>query len=303
MNTIDLKYQIERLYYIALYSQTKTYKEHPVRVVQSVKSIIGINPENPNGKLLSFCEEYLKEISKLKKYKIPDDESLPEVVTFSDLELSLKKKDFDGASKNVLYLLKVSDSKHILEFFVEFSLKYDMQSFYCIWSVYKMMLFLKGKDVLQNILFCIDLIIRDGESVYLENKSNHNYDLSTYKYDKDLIESIYKYDKDLIESIWIYYSVVNETLVREENISKYIYNNSAKHFDNSNRLSTMNVLDEQKLLGRKWISNYLQNIDYKLLDVKIVLILEACRASLKASSGIYDNIIWDRLNRYLNEYR
>jgi len=292
MNTIDLKYQIEDMYDMALYSKTTIYREHPVRVVQSVKSIIGINPEDPSEKLLSFCKEYLKGFSKSKKYKIPDDESLPEIVTFSDLELSLKNKNFDKASTNVSYLLKVSDSKHILEFFVEFSLKYDMQSFYCIWSIYKMMLFLKGKDVLQNILFCIDLIIRDGESVYLENKSNHNYDLSTYKY-----------DKDLIESIWIYYSVVNETLVREENISKYIYNNSAKHFDNSNRLSTMNVLDEQKLLGRKWISNYLQNIDYKLLDVKIVLILEACRASLKASSGIYDNIIWDRLNRYLNEYR
>ena len=292
MNAIDLKYQIENLYDRALRSDTKIYIEHPVRVVQSVKSIIGIDPANPPEKLLSFSEKYLKGFSKLKKYKILDDKNLPEVVTFSDLELSLKKKDFDGARKNVSYLLKVSDSKHILEFFVEFSLKYDMQSFYCIWSVYKMMLFLKGKDVLQNILFCIDLIIKDTESVYLESEGDYTYDLSNYKY-----------DKDLIELIWIYYSVINETLVRQENISKYIYNNSIKKFDSLSQSNTLNVLNEQKILGRKWISSYLENIDCKLLDVRLVLILESCRASLKASSGLYDEIIWDRLNTYLNEYR
>ena len=64
-----------------------------------------------------------------------------------------------------------------------------------------------------------------------------------------------------------------------------------------------NVLDEQKTLGRKWILSYVESIDYALLDVKIVLILEACRAGLKASDGVCDDIIWDRLNTYLNEYK
>ena len=292
MNAIDLKYQIEGMYDAALYSQTEAYIKHPVRVVQSVKSIIGINPKNPSEKLLSFCEEYINRFSKSKKYKIPDIDHLPEVVTFSDLELSLKNEDFDESIKNVSYLLKVSDSKHILEFFVEFSLKYDMQSFYCIWSVYKMMLFLDGKDVLQNILFCVDLIIKDAKSTYLENTIDNSYDLS-----------IYKYDKDSIEFIWIYYSVINETLVRQENISRYIYNNSVKKFNILSPSNNLHVLDEQKILGRKWINIYIDSIDYKSLDVKIVLILEACRASLKASSGIYDEVIWDRLNTYLNEYR
>jgi len=292
MNTIDLKYQIEIMYDLALQAKADMYIEHPVRLVQSVKSIIGINPDNPSKKLLSFCETYVGGFSKSIKYKDSDDKSLSEVVTFSDLELSLKNKNFNESIKNVSQLLKVSDSKHILEFFVEFSLKYNMQSFYCIWSVYKMMLFLRGKDILQNIIFCIDLIIKDDESIYVENNSDQIYNLASFKY-----------DKNSIEQMWIYYSVINETLVRSENITKYIYNNSVEKFSKQTQSQTPNVLKEQKMLGREWISSYLENIDCKLLDVKLVLILEACRASLKASSGKYDDIIWDRLNIYLNEYR
>ena len=46
MNTIDLKYQIEIMYDLALQARADMYIEHPVRLVQSVKSIIGINPES-----------------------------------------------------------------------------------------------------------------------------------------------------------------------------------------------------------------------------------------------------------------
>jgi len=292
MNTIDLKYQIENLYDRAICIDSKSFISHPVRIVQCIKSIIGINPENPSEKLLTFCKDYLNEFSKSNDRKILEYNSLPEVVTFADLELSLKNKDFEESSKNVSYLLKVSDSKHILEFFIEFSLKYNMQSFYCIWSVYKMMLFLKGKDVLKNILFCIELIMKDIKPIYVENLNDDSYDLFKYKY-----------DNDSIEIIWIYYSIINEDLVRKDNILKYIYNNSIKKFDNLEQSFTPNVLDEQKILGRKWILSYVESIDYALLDVKIVLILEACRAGLKASDGVCDDIIWDRLNTYLNEYK
>mgnify|MGYP007063544809 CR=1 FL=1 len=64
MNTIDLKYQIEHLYDRAICIDTKSYISHPVRIVQCVKSIIGINPENPSEKLLTFCKDYLKEFPK-----------------------------------------------------------------------------------------------------------------------------------------------------------------------------------------------------------------------------------------------
>ena len=36
----------------------ESYANHPVRIVQCVKSIIGINPENPSKKLLSFCTDF-----------------------------------------------------------------------------------------------------------------------------------------------------------------------------------------------------------------------------------------------------
>ena len=292
MNAIDLKYQIETLYDKAIDINVVSYKKHPVRVVQSIKSIIGINPEKPSDKLLSFCSDYLSKYTRSKNNQILKEESIPEVITLADLELSLKARDFKASRKNAYYLSKVSDCKHILEFLVEFSIKYDMQSFYCIWSIYKMMLFLEGKDIFQNIMFCIDLLINDINPVYINNSADNSLDLSKYQYDK----------RD-IEIMWLYYSIINEDLVRYENISKYIYNNSIKKFKNSIISHQSNVLDDQRLLGREWIADYMQNIDFQLINVELVLILEACRSSLKASNGRCDDVIWDKLNTYLNEYR
>ena len=292
MNQIDLKYKIEQLYSRAISIQVKPSKDHPVRIVQSVKSIIGISPEHSYEKLLLFCENHLSKYNLSESYKDLEQKHAPEVIAFSDFESSLKNKNLNDSVKNVSYLLTVSDAKHVLEFLVEFSLKYNIQSFYSIWSVYKMMLFLQGKDILGNIFFCINLIINDSSPSYVNYGNSNELDLNRYPY-----------HHDFTDMIWIYYSIIKEYLVRKENIKKYIYNNLNAIDVDLNYSSNFNVLSEQKSLGRKWISDYILKLDYQSLDAGLLLMLEACRASLKVSLGKHDDIIWDRLNTYLNEYR
>ncbi len=292
MNQIDLKYKIQQLHNRAIAIQIKSCKDHPVRVVQSVKSIIGINLDYSHEKLLLFCENYLSNYNSSESYQGLEKKHAPEVIAFSDFESSLKNKNLNDSVKNASYLLTVSDAKHLLEFLVEFSLKYNIQSFYPIWSVYKMMLFLKGEDILENIFFCINLIINDSSPNYVNYGNNNRLNLGDYPY-----------HNDYTDMVWIYYSIIGEDLVRKENITRYIHNNLNALDINLKSSNNLNVLSSQKLLGRKWISDYIQNLDYELFDVELLLILEACRASLKTSSGIDDDIIWDRLNTYLNEYR
>ena len=154
------------------------------------------------------------------------------------------------------------------------------------------MLFLQGKDILGNIFFCINLIINDSSPSYVNYGNSNELDLNRYPY-----------HHDFIDMIWIYYSIIKEDLVRKENIKKYIYNNLNAIDVDLNYSSNFNVLSEQKSSGRKWISDYILKLDYQSLDAGLLLMLEACRASLKVSLGKHDDIIWDRLNTYLNEYR
>ena len=292
MNTINLKNQIEKFYTKAICIDFLESKIHPVRLVQSVKSIIGINPNNRLDNLLNFCFKYLDKFPMSKEKVIDNKYEIPEVITFADLELSLKRKKINESYRNVYYLLKVSDSKHILEFLVEFSLKYDLESFNSIWSVYKMMLFLDGRNVTKSILFCVDLICKDKKSKYIDNTPVQRLDLASYSYNQ-------KY----IEKIWIYYSIINDNnLVRKDKIYKYIYNNLSAIKYNKKESKELIVLQEQKKIGRMWINQYIGNINSKQLNVDLILILESCRASLKASNGLNDDVIWNELNRYLNEY-
>ena len=50
--------------------------------------------------------------------------TMPSVVTFLDLELSILDKNKKKTFNNLYYLSRVSDGTQILEFLLEFSLKY-----------------------------------------------------------------------------------------------------------------------------------------------------------------------------------
>ena len=289
MSTIDLKYQIIDFYNKALVVYNTKEKIHPVRVVQSVKSIIGINPNHPLDNLLKFCSNYLEEYDTVVLDNSKEEE-IPEVITFADLELSLKNKNIDESNKNVYYLSKVSDTKHILEFLLEISIKYNLKCFYNIWSVYKMMLFLNGENILNNIFFCIKEIINESKDFQLNNIDSQDIDLKQYKY-----------NKDTFELLMIYYSILKEDFVRRENIFRYIKNNISKNFQFNINIDKLDITDDQQHKGRQWINDFIGSLDINLLNENIILTLESCRGALKISDRPDTHIIWHNLNQYLKE--
>ena len=290
MNTINLKSKFDELYFKALSCELVPNKIHPVRVIQSAKSIVGINPEFPLVNLMSFCNSYIDKfkVSSLDlKFKTVES---PEVITFADFEVALKSRNADRSLNAAYNLSKVSDGRHILEFLIEFSLKYKLASFPSIWSVYKMMLFLKGKDIEKNILFCIHLVINDSSRTSLRINKLLDIDFERYQYDKN---NLYLF--------FIYYSILDEDLVRIGNITKYIKNNLIDSFSFKNNDAGANIINDQQSLGRLWISQYLEKMNIEDLNANIIITFESFRAALKSSNGIYDKMIWTNLNKYLNQ--
>lgn len=287
MGDLDLKYKISQLYERSLFLERESHEIHPVRIVQSVKSIIGINHSNPLKNLLQFCDEYLDTFN-IREFKSEDFPETPEVITFSDFELALKNKDFDRASKSVCSLMKVSDSKHILEFLLEFSVKYDLDCFMNIWSVYKMMLFLNGEGILNSIFFCIDQIISEDKKMELNIIDVHEFDLNQYEYNED--------DFLLFMTSC---SIINEDLVRKENIVKYIKSNINKKIDFKS--PEVNSGKDGSFIDRKrmWINEFAGSLDKNFINSNLLLTLEACRGVLKVCAIEQKEIIWSNLNKYL----
>tara|TARA_Y100001936_G_C15716783_1_gene478881 strand:- start:224 stop:616 length:393 start_codon:yes stop_codon:yes gene_type:complete len=123
-----------------------------------------------------------------------------------------------------------------------------------------------------------------------------------YDSELDINISKYVYNKKSIKKILLYYSILNEDLVRNVNISRYIKRNSSKGFDFSNNSKELNVNDDQIKYGRKWISLYLHRIKDNDLESGLIIMLDLFRGALKVSNGRYDRHIWNNLNIYLEKF-
>ena len=290
MNAQLIKNKLSEYYYKSLFADASV-DIHPVSLINSVKSIIGIDFDISHEKLLDFSIDYCESHLSVDSIGIFKEVETPSAVSFASLEESLLQRDFNKSVDNVSSLLKVSDGKHIIEFLLEYTIKYNIPVYTLVWSVYKMSLFLDHKNINDSIIFCL----------------KHIYNIKMVKkifYDSELDINIskYVYNKKSIKKILLYYSILNEDLVRNVNISRYIKRNSSKGFDFSNNSKELNVHDDQIKYGRKWISLYLHRIKDNDLESGLIIMLDLFRGALKVSNGRYDRQIWNNLNIYLEKF-
>ena len=289
MNAQLVKNKLSEYYYKSLFVDSLV-DIHPVSLINSVKSIIGIDFNISHDLLLIYCINYSNSFQSVDSIGVFEEMEVPAAVSFATLEESLINRDFDKSLKNVYSLLKVSDGKHILEFLLEFTLKYNNSVYSLVWSVYKMSLFLNHKNINDSIIFCLKYISDDVIGTKISENNELKIDFSKYVY-----------SSKSIKKILIYYSILDEDLVRIANISKYIKINTFRKFNFSHYNKELVVYDDQIKYGRKWISLYLENIKEDQLDVKLIITLDMFRGALKVSNGQYDKEIWNNLNIYLDK--
>ncbi|MAW75434.1 MAG: hypothetical protein CMG09_05880 [Candidatus Marinimicrobia bacterium] len=289
MQIDKIKDKLIKLYQKSLYIDDVNVQEHPIRVIESCKSLIGIDRLLPNQKLVRFSDEYCKNF-KLNDIEFDENQfEIPAVIGFLDLELALLDGNIEDSFKNAYYLTKVSDGKQILEFLLEFSIKYGTNTFLLILSIIRMEMFIGFKNILPSLFLSIKYIISDTNNRKKESNKYVNEILSN--------NVINKADLNIFLNL---YRLIDEDLVRIDKISPYIYESARLNCNFKKEKINVKVINDQLAYGRMWISKHLTDLDYKKYSVNLLLDLDAFRACFKMSNSQDENkVLWSYLNENL----
>ena len=277
MDQIEAALIIEKQALESLTYKVNDFLKHPIRLIQASKSLIGLDLDNPNKKLLRFNSDYLDN----NKYQKFDNRNfivndLNEVINIHDLEKAFLDNDKDKVFEVLNHVSKVSSSLHILEYLIEISLKQSGNSFLIIWSIYRIIFFIDKKEVELFIDLSIDSIFEDK----FENLD------STYSQDfKDIINfsNLSVLDIDLFSHLL---ELNASVLVRSDKIQSLIAGMISRKFD-SNKNATFNF-ESQKLeyvqllkIGRPWLLDFLNKIDKNKITIELILFLDSIRCLFK----------------------
>ena len=289
MNIENAKGLIEKLYVDSLNVISVDPVNHPLRIIEASKSIIGIKPEEPLEKLLLYCEGKTTDIKLFKKKYDFSKSKLPEVVSLLDLEISLLDKDKKKSAKNIFFLTKVSDGLHILEFLLEFSLKHCLKSYFLVWSIYRMERFLGLKYINRSLILSIEYIINDIS----DKRLNLNFDIDEYIFENS-------FDLSLFHDIFTLYRIRGEKFIRMNSIYPLVCSLIKNVECVQCTKPQYHVLDEQKKMGRHWIYKFVNNIKINDLNDELILNLDAARGTLKILTNKDKiNFIWNYLNKII----
>ena len=251
-------------------------EKHPIRLIQASKSLIGLNLNQPNQKLINFNSSYLESFDGAK-YNIDSKFSnkLSSVVSMHDLENAFLNQDKKLILRTFHELKLVSSEMHILEYLIEISLKQTGKSFILIWSLYRSILFLSDRNTSMFINLATDIILSDR----FEKDSSYEHSIN--------ISDIINYDLSF-HSISLYAHLLeaySSDLIRSSNV-KFLINsfinkkfNSCKlnKFDVNKSISYNHILKE----GRVGLLRFIDDKNMVSINVNFILLLNSIRALLR----------------------
>ena len=257
----------------AIYSDVDLDGFHPMRVIQALKSLIGINIEKPSIKLIEWGDNYLNNIKLLPdnhfKYSINKPK---ETIVLSNLGECIASKNKNDCISELQDLCSVSDGNQIFEYLIEFSSEHGIHAIPFIWSAYRTNLFLKNKYCYQLLFLCVNNLIRKKSDNIKSNSISE------------------------FEILCIIESIKNTSLTRQYKINRKL-NNFTLDFSSHYKCETdMNRPIDVVGKGRKAILDYLNNLDSEYITKEMILFLDSGRMVLKDS----DRVDYQKLSNVLN---
>lgn len=289
MNKTKLISLIDEFYNKAINGSNYSYE--PIIIIESIKSIIGIDLNTDSRNLVDWLCNYIEKFNFEDFHFIDKTVDGIEVISYKDLEQSLLNGDIPKSIKVLSYLLSVSDGTQVLENVLEIGVKHSPNSVPLIWSVYKMEMFLNKKYIFKSLQICFKSIIDN-----LENKSN---EMSSVR-----INWINFLNKSDFNSL-ILYSIYNADLVRSDRFKKYIPLRLSGYSDKANLNNIdFEIESKQKNFGRRWILEYINEIKCCDLSVELILKVNILRSCIKfAKDEKEELILWNRLNKIISEVK
>ena len=289
MNKTKLISLIDEFYNKAINGSNYSYE--PIIIIESIKSIIGIDLNTDSRNLVDWLCSYIEKFNFEDFHFIDKAIDGIEVISYKDLEQSLLNGDIPKSVKVLSYLLSVSDGTQVLENVLEIGVKHSPNSVPLIWSVYKMEMFLNKKYIFKSLQICFKSIVDN-----LENKSN--------EINSGRINWINFLKKSDFNSL-ILYSIYNDDLVRSDRFKKYIPLGLTGYSDkvNLNNID-FEIESKQKKNGRMWILEYINEIKCCDLSVELILKVNILRSCIKfAKDEKEELILWNRLNKVISEVK
>jgi len=240
------------------------WENHPLRVVQAVKSLIGINTSSPNTNLLRWVKEY----SSMLEFR-PKSElmfkfgELEETISTHSLEMAIKSGNSKLAFSHLEQLNRVSDGRPILEILLELSVQQSGKSFLFILSALRSNLFLANKKITALLMLCTQSILDDSFEKWGLNPDNLAFE-STFELNCQVLQC---HHEDLVRLIKIkpWLPTISEII------------NNAGDFDPVN--DPLIILS----IGRQGILNSIDRLELNTITPEIILALDAYRSALKVT--------------------
>ena len=294
-NITNLENEMVNLLLLALKQPflESNYINHPIRIIEASKSLIGLNLKDPNKNIIDF-------LNSLKFEEIQSSEEKPkaiknETISIYQLEDAINNSDTDRINELLDNILNLSDGKHVLEFLVELSLRQKGQSLQVIWPIYKAMNFIGYNDInaIRNSLdmACKLLIFDDFHDASKEEKiSMEQLEVHRVK----TVEQLYM--------IGVVHEISNFKFVRydfiKQNLSLFL-----NHFHVSLNQSNPKPC-KIKSNGLKEDSDLLEVLDSFTLSKEMILIFNSVRSIMKYSKSVNNrSIIYhiENIKRLINE--
>ena len=274
MDIEKAKSRIDNQLFKSIYSDVAVNGFHPTRVIQALKSIIGINIEEPSEKLIDWGDAYLGDIKSLPKdhfkYSIKKSKETIVLSNIGDCIVSGNRNDCISELQD---LCSVSDGSQIFEYLIEFSLTptEDCHQFISclpfVWSAYRSNLFLKNRYSYELLLLSVD--------IFLKNK--------LYQGVSGLVRPLFRD----VEQDCVLKSIASSAMTRQKNINRYLRLNepSCSQLGNFASINQPDFLIDINRMGRAAILTYLEDLDFKNITAELLLILDSFRMVLKADTS------------------
>ena len=257
----ELKQHLDSMFNFA--SNVPYKKNHLLPLIQASKSLIGLNLDNPPRNLLKWLEQYFKGFEpnhQLLEYL--NDEEKHNILSIQHLEELIINKMTKESRKYLYHLLKVADSRHIMEAILELSLQFSTASTLFCWSAFKSILFI------DNAIGIISL------SMDCLEKNNQGKDAN-----QNLRDDFYFYCHyhQMIKTEMVRFNKINPKLCNKmkslKDVEKYFINIPEK-------LVTYIQKD-----GEKGLVHYLLELKINELSSENILLLDALRSAIRYSSN------------------
>ena len=296
MDQLEAASIIERQALQSLTYKTNNFLKHPIRLIQASKSLIGLDLDNPNTKLLKFNSDFLNNID-YQTVKIKDclNNNIKEVISIYELEEAFINNNKAKILGELNQLAKVSSSLHILEYLIEISLKQSGQSFLIIWSIYRTIFFIREKDIKFFLDLSIDAILSDKFCLEENIKLDIDYNIITYS-------KLSVSDIDLFAHLLEAY---NSNLVRYDRIKPLIsiMINKKFSYDKNNILIEIDFkYPELFNKGRSWLLDFINNIENNNITIDLILFLDSIRCLFKFLNKNDYKLICNHFERLVNQF-